>query len=75
MACAQVNLRFGVRPKAFSTPPGLRPKARRQLPSPSAEHARVALPTAWPVSNRSRISVRSVGKLIRRGTVCVIVNS
>ncbi len=39
MAWAQVNLRFGARPNAFSTPPGLRPNARRQLPSPRAEQA------------------------------------
>ncbi len=64
-----------MRPKAFSTPPGLRPKAMRMLPMPRADAASVAAPAAWPVSKRSRFSVRSVGKLMRRGTVCVIVNS
>ena len=35
----------------------------------------MALPTACPLSKRSRASVRSVGKLMSRGIVCVIENS
>ena len=56
-------------------PPGLRPKAIRMLPTPSPTPAAIALAAAWPLSKRSRISVRSVGKLIRRGMVWVIENS
>ena len=56
-------------------PPGLRPNAIRIVPSPSPVAAIVALPTAWPVSNRSRFSVRSVGKLMSRGMVWVMENS
>ena len=57
-------------------PPGLRPNAMRIEPTSSGDaRERSRAPTAWPVSNRSSISVRSVGKLMRRGTVCVIVNS
>ena len=56
-------------------PPGLRPKAIRQLPRPRPTPAEIAFAAACPLSNRSRISVRSVGKLMRRGIVWVIENS
>ena len=60
---------------AFSTPPGLRPNAMRMLPTPRPTPAVMAFATAWPDSKRSSISVRSGGKLMSRGMVCVIENS